>query len=487
MTSLDIYVISLDPLRPTHPVLTFFPDAKRFPAVDRRTSTVDDVRDIVTGDAQLTLKRGRKWHHELSSLGAVGLYESHRNVLAAGENAVLIFEEDAVIGQRFVSALESLRSQMDDFDLAVFGPLKTESLRESIKLQGFCTTRGEFWGLHAVLYSKEGRKKVSTELSGLIDVQLDAKLSRLAMFGDVRLVVQCHGAPLATQAYHISTIQETEHSTCRLCNADPLRTQEPFSPDVIAYAFAIAFVIVSVMHFDQFDVTSFLVASSLLLLAAAAYRSVRSRTFHVVVVCTPNYDSIGAYGVNSLQKYCERHGYDFTLWRESVEGLHVSFTKNEAVLNTLRETTSDYVVCIDADVAVHDVNYALDNFIVDDAVVMYASRRRSPASQNSMISGAFDIWKTCHRSIELNRLWLTEAYNGCAKGRHPPQQSVFDLCVYPQMAARVIHFVDHNLVGLPHSKIIAKTKQGRRAWEAMGKPNGPIDVTSQKQTETLKV
>ena len=204
-------------------------------------------------------------------------------------------------------------------------------------------------------------------------------------------------------------------------------------------------------------------------------------TFHIVVVCTPNYDNVGAYGVNSLKKYCENNGYQFTLWREKIEDLHVNFTKNEAVLNTLRRTDADYVVSIDADVAIHDINYTLDNFLVDNDVVMYAPEDYwfgSSHNKNSIINAGFVIWKRCDRAIELNKLWLSEAYNGCAKGKMPPQQSVFDDCVYPKMHTNEMQFIDHELVGLPHSKIIAQTKHGRDSWKALGEPNEPIDITT---------
>ena len=476
---IDIYVISLNELNPLHPVLTYFPAAKRFPAVDRRNSTIDDVRNIVTSNAQLTLTRGRKWHHELSSMSAVGLYESNRKILNSGDNPVLIFEEDVIIDERFVSALDVLKTQMKDFDVIVFGPIRTNSIKESIKLQDFCTIQDEFWGTHAVLYSKQGRKKVAEELNGLIDIQIDAKLARMAMFDDLRLFVQCNSIPLATQSVHVSTIQEIDGS-CPLCNTDPQDVRKRISFQTIAWVLIISLIVVSLMNYNAKSVTYKVMFLLVTLVVVYTYRSI-NKSFHIVVVCTPNYDIVGAYGVNSLKKYCENNGYQFTLWREKIEDLHVNFTKNEAVLNTLRRTDADYVVSIDADVAIHDINYTLDNFLVDDDVVMYAPEDYwwgSYNDKNSVINAGFVIWKRCDRAIELNKLWLSEAYNGCAKGKVPPQQSVFDDCVYPKMHTNELHFIDHELVGMPHSKIIAQTKHGKDAWEALGGPNEPIDVTT---------
>jgi hypothetical protein len=476
---IDIYVISLNDLDPMHSVFTYFPSAKRFPAVDRRHATMDDVKDIVTSNAQLTLKRGRKWHHELSSMSAVGLYESNRQILNSGDNPVIIFEEDVVIDGRIVSALDVLKFQMKDFDVIVFGPIHTNSIKESIKLQDFCTIQDEFWGTHAVLYSKQGRKKVAEELNGLIDMQIDAKLARMAMFNNLRLFVQCNSIPLATQSEHVSTIQE-KHGSCPLCNKDPQNVQNRISFETIAWVLIISLILVSLINYDAKSL-AYKVMFLLIVLVVYSYRRINKSKFHVVVVCTPNYDIVGAYGVNSLKKYCENNGYQFTLWREKIEDLHVNFTKNEAVLNTLRRTDADYVVSIDADVAIYDINYTLDNFLVDNDVVMYAPEDYwwgSSRDKNSIINAGFVIWKKCDRAIEINKLWLSEAYNGCAKGKVPPQQSVFDDCVYPHMHTNEMHFIDHELVGMPYSKIIAQTKHGRDAWKALGEPNEPLDITT---------
>ena len=44
----------------------------------------------------------------------------------------------------------------------------------------------------------------------------------------------------------------------------------------------------------------------------------KNYTFRIIVLNTPNYDHIGCYGVNSLKKYAETHGYEFTQYREKL-------------------------------------------------------------------------------------------------------------------------------------------------------------------------
>jgi GR25 family glycosyltransferase involved in LPS biosynthesis len=482
---MEIYIISLREVGTDHPVRVQFPGAKGFQAIDRRASTIDDVKGVVTDDAMLTLRRGRKWHHELSSLGAVGCYESHRKVLESGDGPVLIFEEDVLIDTSFTAALEDLKWKMDEFDVLVFGPLMASNTKPSKDLKGFCSIEEEFWGTHAILYSKQGRKKVREAIGGPIDIQIDAKLSRLAMFGDLRLFVQCNAIPLATQSMHQSTIQEVEGS-CALCNIDPrdlLNSRIPPRAITSVLIFT-ALISLSVRKTKEVvRVTPWLLAAAAVLVLALCtmyFFNGRARTFHVVVVCTPNYEVIGAYGVNSLMKYCIHHGYQFTLWREKPEDLHVNFSKNEAVLNTLRRTSSDYVVSIDADVAVHNLDYPIHKLLKGDAVMNAPEDFwfGEDTKKNWIINSGFVVWKNCSRAVEINALWLSEARGGCAQNPTAPQQSVFETCVYPKMSPEELQYIDHRLVGLPHSQIISQTKQGRGAWELLGSPNDPIDITS---------
>ena len=55
----------------------------------------------------------------------------------------------------------------------------------------------------------------------------------------------------------------------------------------------------------------------------------KNYTFRIIVLNTPDYDHIGCYGVNSLKKYAETHGYEFTQYREKLlPDLNINFTKN---------------------------------------------------------------------------------------------------------------------------------------------------------------
>ena len=88
----------------------------------------------------------------------------------------------------------------------------------------------------------------------------------------------------------------------------------------------------------------------------------REPLFHMVVVCTPNYD-IGVKGVKAIRKYCKLHKYKFTLIKEAIKGLHVNFTKNAAAIAVLKTTNADFVVNIDADIQIHDFSKSLKSLL----------------------------------------------------------------------------------------------------------------------------
>lgn len=205
-------------------------------------------------------------------------------------------------------------------------------------------------------------------------------------------------------------------------------------------------------------------------------------SFCIVVVCTPNYDHIGQYGISMLYKYCQKHGYELRVVRDAIEGLHVNFTKNSAAISTLKSSKADYIVNIDADVVVKDLSVELADIVVDPIAVMQAPEDYwygGESNRHSIINGGFIIWKNCTRAIEINDLWLSKARGECrdmARDQHPRQQNTFQHCVFPSLKEGDLAFLDHKLVGLPHSSVIAQTGGGekekkiRKFWIEAGSP-----------------
>lgn len=77
-------------------------------------------------------------------------------------------------------------------------------------------------------------------------------------------------------------------------------------------------------------------------------------SFDVAMLATPNIDYYAAATRASWQAYCDRHGHRFTWWREALlEDMHLIWSKIEWMRRHLRETTSDWLVVVDADTCVN--------------------------------------------------------------------------------------------------------------------------------------
>ena len=136
----------------------------------------------------------------------------------------------------------------------------------------------------------------------------------------------------------------------------------------------------------------------------------KRNTFHVIVLCTENYDKIGCYGVNLLKKYCDIHGYSFTLYNTlalykkfNLKNIHINFLKNAIIIDALENTKCKYIVNIDADIGIKDMNLKLEDIInFDNDTVFNAPEDRFYNSiLISKINTGFTIWRNCKRSIEI--------------------------------------------------------------------------------------
>lgn len=201
-------------------------------------------------------------------------------------------------------------------------------------------------------------------------------------------------------------------------------------------------------------------------------------SFHIVVVCTNNYIPKGGYGVNSLVQYARHHGYKLTLFETKVPDLHPNFSKNEAALQVLRTSNADFVVNIDADVGIMDLDRPLESLLPDYDHVMYAPSNywhKFEEGKDRGINAGFIIWKNVPRAQEINQDWLRAARTVCHKeaNRQPRQQNVFRKCIEPHLQPGDLTFLDHKLVGVPYSSFIKQKKTDKESWKALGAPNYP--------------
>ena len=208
--------------------------------------------------------------------------------------------------------------------------------------------------------------------------------------------------------------------------------------------------------------------------------------YHIVVVCTPNYNPIGAYGVNSLKAYADRHGYAFTLHTKPIDnGLHLNYTKNVAVLEVMKTSTADFIVSIDADIEIMDPEKTFGSLLWCTGMNRETTAFRAPedrftipwSTQGSLNAG-FMMWSNTPRAQEINQRWLDLALGECKQWscQKPYQQNVFEHCLEPELLPTDRAYLDYREVGMLYSSFILQTRHGSRGWRRMGSPNSPIDV-----------
>lgn len=234
--SLEVQMISLEEEpKSLERVRAIFPQAKRHAAVDLRGCTPQNLRGagFITHSTLHTLESGRKWHKELSTMGAVGLQHANRLLLSSGTQPILVLEEDCVLHRDIARHVDLLLENLDKFDVAVFGarllddrgtqppkpPEAVPFLPDGWVRNGRHTT---FILMHCCLYSPRGRQRVAEFYELPQEVQIDAYLSMLANAGELEVLLYLPDT-LAWQSMHFSTIQEsmTSFSTCKLCSMAP--------------------------------------------------------------------------------------------------------------------------------------------------------------------------------------------------------------------------------------------------------------------------
>tara|TARA_Y100001934_G_C12318163_1_gene758667 strand:- start:837 stop:1658 length:822 start_codon:yes stop_codon:yes gene_type:complete len=219
----EVKIISLSSHNRKHKVQEVFPKASFYKAVDLRTKTPENLLEtkIITPSGFESLKAGRKYHHELGSAGAVGLALSFWNILKEKNGPILICEDDCIPSRLLPDVVDNLLEVSSQFDLVIFGPVMYENknLAREFSVKNFEFLNDYFWGTHACLFTEQGRKKLTKYMEPPVDIQIDSLFSRLALYSDLKVLIQVSGVPLASQQSHTSTVQSQE--PCFLCNLKP--------------------------------------------------------------------------------------------------------------------------------------------------------------------------------------------------------------------------------------------------------------------------
>lgn len=230
LSSLQVRIISFGPatkLKAEAKRLLPGADVAVAPAVDVRASSTDSLltTGLITHASAHALWHGRKWHHELSSRGAVGVAHAVRLALEEDPGRpLLILEDDCIFHdrERLRADVCQLLKHLADFDMAAFGAHLFHSGRgRAIPYlsRGFYEVHDKFMLLHCVVYSPSARVHLAQRLREPLDMQIDSFYGSLARIGQLRVLAQLHDHS-ASQSVHASSIQEYT-SSCVLCHVQP--------------------------------------------------------------------------------------------------------------------------------------------------------------------------------------------------------------------------------------------------------------------------
>jgi glycosyl transferase family 25 len=172
-----------------------FTGVTRWPAVNGRSLTLDDIRKIVKPEAmQPIIDNKRKQHHELS-IGAVGCALSHlqvwKNLLDKNkdESALLIFEDDTNPSLKIDDVSNIMYQLPNDWDIFLIGTIDSHidpSKKPSIEKVG------GFYGLHAYMINKKCVEMLLSE-SLPMDMQIDSWLSVLSLQDRLKIYKVANG------------------------------------------------------------------------------------------------------------------------------------------------------------------------------------------------------------------------------------------------------------------------------------------------------
>lgn len=249
---MHIRVISLN--TPAHLLATLkrlFPEAEVDVqrGVDLRKVDVSHLHEanLITHGAAHVLRNGRKWHHELSSKGAIGLAHANRiALLDRPEEPLLLMEDDAVIKDEgaFVRAIHMLLGRQDLFDVAAFGVVNVNA--SDTQARGglppdWVGVHGMFHCTHAVLYTPSARRTIGEYFRDYpLEMQIDSLLGSLAKQGVIRIVAS--SSRIVEQSAHVSSIQEF-WGVAILCHIQP---PGPYASAVVA---VVAVMVLAVVAF----------------------------------------------------------------------------------------------------------------------------------------------------------------------------------------------------------------------------------------------
>lgn len=195
----------------------------RFEAINSKAFNNDDIRQLLSTTAYLKLVQGgitRDSHEELT-LGAVGCYASHlevmRRFLLTNNKYCMIFEDDCVLKRNSAAHIsrvfDKLKTNEPDFDMLLLGslvpPPSDVYAHPSVQSDEYVRIQ-RFYGMHAYIVSRKGAERILK--TGMpITQQIDSQVSDLSAADSIKVYLM---VPMTAFQVGMSTDIQTPCTFC---------------------------------------------------------------------------------------------------------------------------------------------------------------------------------------------------------------------------------------------------------------------------------
>ncbi|NQZ74995.1 MAG: hypothetical protein HRT61_02635 [Ekhidna sp.] len=153
--------------------------------------------------------------------------------------------------------------------------------------------------------------------------------------------------------------------------------------------------------------------------------------FAVCQLVTPNIDSFAKYSAASILSYCEKHGYSYYLQRNVLlRDLHINWSKIQ-LANQILSMGYDYVILIDADILLMDLELSLQGFVKNDGIVITMVEDTHLLIKSRPNAG-FIMIKNGSEGKKVVKKWIEAAYSDRKLAdKHPRNQRIYWKYVQP--------------------------------------------------------
>lgn len=193
-----------------------------FDAVDGNTlDPLTDERFSVLSRVNL-LRKTRRSHTELVTLGMSGLYVSHvevwKRVVASGAPMAIVLEDDAAIEPDLLERMRAVLAQLPpptEWDVWILGCLTVNAHRAAPGLHPLIHEVSEYYGTQAYVVSRRGAQRLAAAAYPM-SVQVDAFMAQASMLGMIRTLWRTDGHLNVKQLLWAGTTVQQLY--CDLCD-----------------------------------------------------------------------------------------------------------------------------------------------------------------------------------------------------------------------------------------------------------------------------